>query len=48
MDAVIEILREMYSVQARTDEEGGREVAAWHYLDALERALDVSLFTGVT
>jgi hypothetical protein len=43
MDEVIRLLREMYAVQYRTDEEGGREVAAWYWQDQLEEALGVQL-----
>lgn len=43
MDEVIRLLRQMYAVQYRTDEEGGREVAAWYYQDQLEEALGAQL-----
>jgi hypothetical protein len=43
MHKLVRILREMYTVQARTDAEGGREVAAWYYLDQLEGAAEVHL-----
>lgn len=44
MDEVIRILREMYETQFKTDDEGGREIAAWYYLDQLEAATGVNLF----
>lgn len=43
-DAVVDILRAMYRTQYETDENGGREVAAWHYLDQLEAAAGATLF----
>jgi len=43
VDEVIRLLRQMYAVQYRTDEEGGREVAAWYYQDQLEEALGAQL-----
>jgi hypothetical protein len=43
---VIKILREMYEVQLKTDEEGGREVAAWYYLGQLEAATGAVLTPG--
>lgn len=44
LDEVITVLREMYATQAETDENGGREVAAWYYLDQLRAATGDELF----
>jgi hypothetical protein len=44
LERVEVLLRSMYGVQARTDEDGGREVAAWYYLTDLEHALGVKLY----
>jgi hypothetical protein len=37
-------LRTMFAQQWRTDEEGGREVAAWYWLDGLTAAAGAELF----
>jgi len=41
---VVAVLRAMYATQYETDENGGREVAAWHYLDQLQAACGETLF----
>ena len=48
MNEVITILTNMYKQQAETDRDGGREIAAWYYLDQLERATRAVLWVEDT